>query len=77
MKRISLNYVTTLDPTSSEDMARLKEIRSAISFSNKYSILKNRVRVCGRKPTTGYDWGGNVIGGIRNATRLDVYIYNV
>jgi len=22
-----------------------------------------------------YDWGGNIVGGIKNATKLDVYIY--
>jgi hypothetical protein len=52
--------------------------------------IQYRIRVCGREPinkgeakhwifgtrkNVGYDWGGNVIGGIANANRLDVYIY--
>jgi len=28
-----------------------------------------------RKNTSGYDFGGNVVGGIKNARKADVYIY--
>lgn len=29
----------------------------------------------GREHTVGYDFGGNVIGGINNARKADVYVY--
>lgn len=29
----------------------------------------------GKADNRSYDWGGNVIGGIANAKRLDVYMY--
>lgn len=49
---------------------------------------QKRVRVCGRKPKEkmdiygrgrmlGYDWAGNIAGGLANATQYDVYIYEV
>jgi len=43
---------------------------------NKNNTRKHRVRVCGRKPINGYDWGGNPKGGLKNATMYDVYVYN-
>ena len=82
MKRISNNYLTTLDVNSASDMIRLNEIKDTIRISNR-SIFNNRklrVVLRGRKPIvkTGrysYDWGGNIVGGIANASKLDVYIY--
>lgn len=82
MKRISNNYLTTLDINSASDMIQLNEIKDTIRISNR-SIFNNR-KLCvvlrGRKPIvkTGrysYDWGGNIVGGIANASKLDVYIY--
>lgn len=55
------------------------------------NLKAKRVVLRGRKPTrkvwvrnfwTGksgfrsYDWAGNIVGGIKNATMIDVYIYN-
>ena len=82
MKRISNNYLTTLDVNSASDMIRLNEIKDTIRISNR-SIFNNRklrVVLRGRKPIvkTGrysYDWCGNIVGGIANASKLDVYIY--
>ena len=28
------------------------------------------------KGPVAYDWAGNIVGGIKNATKLDVYIYD-
>lgn len=46
----------------------------------KIRPLQFRVCVKGRKPITkvngrGYAYGGNVIGGLKNSSRGDVYIY--
>lgn len=29
----------------------------------------------GKTSVTGYDWAGNIVGGLANATKLDAYIY--
>ncbi len=29
-----------------------------------------------RKGSVSYDWAGNIVGGIKNATKIDVYIYD-
>jgi hypothetical protein len=45
------------------------------------SLTKDKFRVClrGRNPilkvNKSYDRGGNIVGGINNAQRADVYIY--
>ena len=89
--RKSTSYVTTLDVNSVTDMQSLEIIKATIRAVNAYSSKKKRVVVRGRKPLKiskstnfwtgktkigGYDWVGNVIGGIRNASKLDVYIYD-
>lgn len=90
MKRTSNSYITTLDPMSVNDMQMLDIIKKTVKKSNLYTTKKHRVVVRGRKPienktiynwrdgstrTVGYDFAGNVVGGIKNATKLDVYIY--
>lgn len=37
------------------------------------AITKMKTR--GSKGPVSYEWGGNVVGGIKNAGELDVYIY--
>jgi len=58
----------------------LRLIRQEIARDNevlrKYGHTEKRVVVRGRKPKTGYDWAGNVIGGLANATEFDVYVYD-
>lgn len=81
MKRKSESYLTTLDTQSVYDMSTLNIIKNAIRASNKGSKFKKRVVLRGRKPEVkingkSYDWGGNIVGGISNATKLDVYIYD-
>ncbi len=66
------------------------DLRKFGAIDTKGNAIQFRVRVCGREPIeTGtathwllgkadnrsYDFGGNVIGGIANAKRLDVYLY--
>lgn len=90
-KRTSTSYVTTLDVNSSTDMEMLNTIKKAVSVFNFRNPNKKRVVIRGRKPiakqtiflrwqnrmsTRSYDWAGNIVGGIANATKLDVYIYD-
>ena len=89
--RKSTSYVTTLDVNSATDMQTLETIKATIRAVNAFNRNKKRVVLRGRKPIIkgrsvnlwtgkakfgGYDWAGNVIGGIRNASKLDVYIYD-
>ena len=59
------------------DSPTLQTLRDGISKVNKSGKLKYplQVSVRGRRPTTGYTWGGGIIGGLRNATEFDVYVY--
>lgn len=90
MKRTSENYIMTVDPMSVVDMEKLELIKKTVSTTNKYNNKKKRVVLRGRRPMQtklirdfwtgktgrrGYDWAGNIVGGLKNATRLDVYIY--
>jgi hypothetical protein len=89
--RTSKSYVITLDATSVVDMEKLSSIKDAVRVMNRITTRKQRVVLRGRKPivkkiignfwtgkfgTRGYDWAGNIVGGIGNATKLDVYIYD-
>lgn len=89
--RKSSSYLCTLDVYSVADMLDLALIRKCVSVGNKLSTNKKRVVVRGRKPVvkmhyTGhynstkgpvsYDFGGNIMGGLANATVYDVYIYD-
>lgn len=84
-------YVCTLT-RSSEDQRHLETIRRTVSISNKGKTQKQRVVVRGRRPyrkeaiynsvtrtwsVSGYDYSGNVIGGLENASEFDVYIYTL
>jgi len=92
MKRISDSYVTTLDPMSVNDMQMLDIVKKTVKKSNLYTTKKHRVVVRGRRPiakkevhniytgktrTLSYDYCGNVVGGLANASRYDVYVYKV
>ena len=91
MTRTSTNYLCTLDVFSTSDMQILANVRKAISVVNKHTLDKKRVVVRGRKPiykkevinrysgkrrVLSYDWAGNIVGGLKNASVVDVYIYN-
>lgn len=82
MIRISNSYVTTIDFLSTVDMEKLQAIRDSVRVLNSLTKSSDKFRVClrGRKPilkvkNKSYDSGGNVVGGIKNAQRADVYIY--
>lgn len=63
--------------------SHLKELRRVISLFNqrKYFDKPKRVIVRGRKPLNkingrSYTYGGNVVGGLSNASVFDVYVVN-
>ena len=62
---------------TSRDNPQLEAVRNAVKSLNKLGELRHpmRVSVRGRRPTTGYTFGGAVIGGLDNATEFDVYIH--
>lgn len=77
-KRSSSHRLTTHDRN---DPAVL-ELRERIKWTNKQHKqmgISTRLRVLlrGRVPADGskYDWCGNIEGGLNNATRYDVYVY--
>ena len=89
--RTSTNYVITIDPLSAVDMEKLQVIKKTIKSINQSNKNKKRVVLRGRKPIVktpvrnfwtgqigfrGYDWGGNIVGGLKNATKIDVYVYD-
>ena len=79
--RRSKSYVDTLIPRDYDDEEKLRGIKAAVSVINATSTKKKRVVLRGRKPiwkidNKSYDWGGNIVGGIRNASVVDVYIYD-
>lgn len=79
--RTSKCYVDTLIPRNYDDEVKLRGIKDAVSVINATNTKKKRVVLRGRKPfkridNKAYDWGGNIVGGIRNASVVDVYIYD-
>lgn len=90
MIRNSDYYVTTLDPKSANDMETLDLLRKTVRMTNNIQEKKLRLVLRGRRPiekqevhniytgktsTLSYDWCGNVVGGLANASQYDVYIY--
>lgn len=84
----SKHYIATVE-NNVEGLSFINHLRIQMRVLNKYSKLKRRVIIrgrqakqketrfiYGRKTTQSYDNCGNIIGGISNAKRFDIYIYN-
>lgn len=54
----------------------LNPLRVRLALRNPIEKQTTYNRFTGKSQTRGYDWGGNVIGGIKNARGADVYIYS-
>jgi hypothetical protein len=73
-------YIGTFSYECADDMLQLQDVRAMVKNMNKslreakmdYNF---RVVLRGRQPNTSYDYFGNVVGGIGNATKVDAYIY--
>ena len=90
--RKSTSYVCSLDPLSCVDMEILNSIKRSVKVMNakvkwedagRWGLVKKckRVRVKGREPIEkmngkGYNWSGDIVGGLANAQRFDVYIHD-
>ena len=87
IKRTSDNFVGRYKLTDPYDQVKIAGIRAAVKAIN--NTRKNpwskqpqlRVELRGRKPMVkengrSYHWGGNIVGGLKNALEADVYIYN-
>jgi len=70
----SSSWVGIFDPKNPQDMQEYEMVKSITRACNS-SKIKFRVEKKGRKPTNGFTYFGDPIGGIKNATLWDVYIY--
>ena len=70
----SSSWVGRFDPKNPQDMLEYEMVKSVARACNS-SKIKFRVEKKGRKPTKGFTWFGDPIGGIKNATLWDVYVY--
>lgn len=80
IERYSTSYVMTIDlndPEYDKKYAHCLGLKRAMTkLSTKIGDNKQfRIEKRGRKPTTGYDRFGNIVGGIKYATVIDVYLY--
>jgi len=67
-------YVGRFDPANPQDMKEYEMVK-AVARSCNSPKMKFRVEKKGRKPTKGFTFFGDCVGGIKNATLWDVYIY--
>jgi len=88
----SPSYVCSLDPQSCVDMEILNAIKLSVKATNadvKWEQtdwgplvkVRKRVRVKGREAIEkvngkSYTWAGDLLGGLGNAKRFDVYIHD-
>lgn len=61
-----------------ESLRKLGQRPFRVRVALRAPIEKRLVRNLwtGQTRIAGYDWGGNVVGGIANAAKADVYIYD-
>ena len=87
--RYSDNYIGSAYTKDSNYDEYLAEAKAIFKAAQAASSKKLRLVKRGREPfvkqevrnpwfgyvrTLSYDWGGNVVGGIKNASRIDFYI---
>ncbi len=69
-------YVGRFDPKDEFDMREYEMVKAVVRACNSnVNNIKFRVEKKGRKPVKGYTSFGSPVGGIKNATLWDVYIY--
>ena len=76
----SSSWVGTFNPKDEKDMDEYEIVKAIVRNVNSNTKQRFRVEKRGRKPKykvdgKSYQWGGNIVGGINNATVWDVYIY--
>ena len=70
----SPSWIGRFDPQNQDDMQQYEMVKSVVRACNSPQ-QKFRVEKKGRKPTNGFTSFGDCIGGIKNATLWDVYVY--
>ena len=70
----SPSWIGRFDPQNPDDMLEYEMVKSVVRACNS-SQQKFRVEKKGRKPTKGFTFFGDCVGGIKNATLWDVYVY--
>ena len=70
----SSSWIGRFDPQDPQDMLEYEMVKSVAKACNS-SDRKFRVEKKGRKPIKGFTYFGDPIGGIKNATLWDVYVY--
>lgn len=70
----SSSCIGRFDPKDPDDMLEYEMVKSVVKACNS-SKTKFRVEKKGRKPTNGFTYFGDCVGGIKNATLWDVYVY--
>lgn len=73
-KRASTSWIGRFDPKDPRDMAEFAMVKSIVRACNSETV-KFRVEKKGRKPINGFTYFGDCVGGIKNATLWDVYVY--
>jgi len=68
-------WVGRFNPCNSNDMQEYEIVKSIVRNVNSSTKDKFRVEKKGRKPIKGFTYFGDPIGGIKNATLWDVYVY--
>lgn len=77
-----------MDPADDNDQAILRAIRKLVKEGNRSSGQKKKVVLRGRRPlqkrlnpvtgrSVSYDFSGNIVGGLKNASEVDIYVYRV
>ena len=76
LRRMIKNLNTDLRNFKAKDK-RGNPIQFRVCIRGREAIKKGSCShwLFGKADNRSYDWGGNCIGGIANASRLDVYLY--
>ena len=72
--RVSDSWIGRFDPKNSKDMQEYEMVKSIVRACSS-PTMKFRVEKKGRKPINGFTTFGSPVGGIKNATLRDVYVY--
>ena len=70
----SPSWIGRFNPKNPKDMEEFEMVKAVVRSCNSPNC-KFRVEKKGRKPTKGFNRFGDPVGGIKNATLWDIYVY--
>ena len=85
--RTSSSFLTRCYIDDPVDQVKYETIKHAVSFMNKNGLFKNPMRLAkkprepkeymmiGKTRPVGYNYNGDLVGGMDNAAAFDVYLY--